>query len=622
MSVSSAAFRLGQEVSGPLFVPFCDWIVEETKRAELSHILFLARDGQLLKKITDLRHPNLGTITTHYFYAGSRASWYRCTPHVIPMEVLEFRIRTEYQTLRKTCEALGFDYDSLDTLADIAPDQKLQRRDQQLVARYFSSLEGRKKLASLSEPNRALLIDYLGQFGIRGDQRVAIVDVGWNGHFQSSLELMLEPRNICVHGFYFGLNRPPYGSERKSFMYGPNEFPNWMSFYPCLIEILTPADHPAVPLLAREGHQITPVFAGTPVSQPEIIQDLHDGALSFAAEAPLGCPPFNIRLFVENPPAFATDVLSHFYFQKPFSPEVEESFVHAHPFAEAAKLAWSFRRNLNSWHWPQANLQKSDLTWLGAGLTTRFMIGFRVKRAMDRLKKLFSLSSALVLALIANWFDFRRYEVISFDIFDTLFFRRCGGYFKIFEELEHRTNMEGLAHLRKQTEVQLLLKLQREITLDEIYEALKKSLPAQNWEEIKILELEIEEANLEISTKGKRYLERARNSGASIVFISDMYLSREWIHEQLCRHEIWREDDLLFVSNEIGVNKRSGELFEIIKREFPEASWKHFGDNLLSDVVSAYRSGIPAKWLPHSYVGSISDHLLRLRNRRKWSGGI
>jgi predicted HAD superfamily hydrolase len=231
---------------------------------------------------------------------------------------------------------------------------------------------------------------------------------------------------------------------------------------------------------------------------------------------------------------------------------------------------------------------------------------------------LLSNGSTLFAALLKGMFDFRRYELVSYDIFDTLFYRRCGGFFKVFEKLEEKTGIDGFAQLRKGTEVRLLMKLQREISLEEIYRALDELLPAHDWEAIRKLELEIEEANLAVSARGRRSLQKARGTGARIVFLSDMYLSERWIQEQLRRHSIWQEGDLLFVSSESGSTKRSGELYEIVKSKFPGLSWKHYGDNLMSDVLSAYRSGITAQWLPHSYFRSINDHLFRLFNRKRW----
>jgi predicted HAD superfamily hydrolase len=143
-------------------------------------------------------------------------------------------------------------------------------------------------------------------------------------------------------------------------------------------------------------------------------------------------------------------------------------------------------------------------------------------------------------------------------------------------------------------------------------------MPGHDWTAIENLELEIEEANLRSSAKGNRSLRKARGTGATIVFLSDMYLSEQWIQRQLRRHSIWQEGDVLFVSSELGVNKRSGDLFELIKDRYPGLSWKHSGDNLISDVLSGYRSGLTVKWLPHSYSRSISDHLFRLLNRNRW----
>jgi hypothetical protein len=618
MNVSQEANRLGREVCGPVFVPFCDWVSGEAVNAGLQHVLFLARDGQLLKKITDIRHQGAGRFQSHYVSAGSRASWYRCTPHIISREILEFRIGSEYLTLGKACEALGFEHEVLADRLSLPPERELSPAEQQRLAAFLSSRSGRGLLQELTQSNRDIFITYLRQLGICENEKIAMVDVGWNGHFQSSLEVILEPLGVEVHGFYFGLNRVHHGSSRKTFMYGPRDFPNWMAFYPCLIEMLTPADHPSVSVLLQDGDRIVPRFAGPPVAEPEIVHDIHAGALEFAAGSPPGVERFDLKNFVENPPEFAVSVLSRFYFQKPFSPEIDESFIQRHSIWEAAWLSFSFKRHLDRWHWPQANLRISGFNWLGTGLNTRFVTGYKAGRKLERVKRILSRATTLARASLSGLFDFRKHDLVSFDVFDTLVFRRCGGFFKVFEEMEQRTKIDGFARLRKRTEIRLLLELGREINLDEIYEALNNQLPGHDWTAIREMELDIEQANLRASPRGRRALNKARRSGATIAFLSDMYLSEQWIRDQLRRHSIWNEGDLLFVSGELGANKRSGELFGVVREQFPEASWKHSGDNLLSDLLVAYGFGISVRWLPHSYIGSIRDHLFRLANRNRW----
>ena len=225
------------------------------------------------------------------------------------------------------------------------------------------------------------------------------------------------------------------------------------------------------------------------------------------------------------------------------------------------------------------------------------------------MNRLLTNGGTLFVAIIKGALDFNHHDLISFDIFDTLFYRRCGGFFKVFERLEEQSGIDGLAQLRKSTEVQLLHQLQREISFDEIYAALNQLKPEHDWETIKKRELELEEENIVVSNRAWQALQKARSRGATIIFLSDMYMNKKWIQEQLQSHSIWKEGDLLFVSSEAGSNKRSGKLFETVRKDFPGLKWKHSGDNLLSDVLSAYRLGITSIWLPHSYLRSIHDQL-------------
>ena len=61
--------------------------------------------------------------------------------------------------------------------------------------------------------------------------------------------------------------------------------------------------------------------------------------------------------------------------------------------------------------------------YLGLGLTRRFMIGHRLGRVLQRVKRLLSNVYSLSVAMIKGMFDSKRHELVSFDIFDTLLFK-------------------------------------------------------------------------------------------------------------------------------------------------------------------------------------------------------
>lgn len=99
---------------------------------------------------------------------------------------------------------------------------------------------------------------------------------------------------------------------------------------------------------------------------------------------------------------------------------------------------------------------------------------------------------------------------------------------------------------------------------------------------------------------------KARDAGAQIAIVSDMYLSAESIldiHRKLGLDEILplsRED--VYTSGDRGLTKRSGRLFDavIADRPLPPRLCLHIGDDPLADVEMPRARGWRAEWLPRS----------------------
>ena len=614
MDLNKKAFRVGESLSGPIFTPFVNWIGKKSRELGIDRVLFLARDGQLFHKISE-NSPYYESIPAYYFYAGSRASWYTTTPFLVRAKVLEFRIATEFNTIRNTLKGLGIRPEDYPVQFPYSLDEHLSPKAQKEVAVKMTRSQGRRILRESSAPSRDRFIEYLRQHDVEDGEKLAVVDVGWNGNFQNAFESIVQPLGIQVHGFYLGLNHHVGGSNRYWFHYGPSRFPDWMRFYPCLIETLTPADHGSVKGLIKSGGQVVPEISGPPLADPELILNLHEGALSYANAHSETIDPVDIRKLVERPTDEAIDVLSAFYFQKPFSSSEVESFVQKHSFMKALKLSFSFKRNLATWHWPQANLNVSNLSYLGTGLIGRLQLGFYLSGFKNKLRAILGKGFAFLGVLFRPPRKYAFYDLVTFDIFDTLVYRDCGNFLEIFESIESKTKIANFARKRKDAEINLIRLRAWETNLDEIYGELEKMDGSVDWTLIKNLELETESKSLRPSKRGLHHLARARKAGSKVMFITDMYLPSSWLITQLKSHNIWQDGDEIYVSGEKGVNKRSGELYDLVREEHPSTNWLHLGDNLVSDVLNAQKAGVKAKWLPNSYLEAVHSHGMRVLSR-------
>ena len=181
-------------------------------------------------------------------------------------------------------------------------------------------------------------------------------------------------------------------------------------------------------------------------------------------------------------------------------------------------------------------------------------------------------------------------KLIAFDIFDTLLCRplldpetiktivsrRIGG------EAGHRyKEYRGIAEHQAREAKGL------DVGLDEIYSHLGKltGLSEQNLLNIRRMEEEIEEASLEPRREALDLYERALATGKAVVFISDMFLPRSLIEKCLDKYGI-RNWDRIFLSNEVGLRKDTGNLYKHVLDHYsiePDQLLM-IGDNERSDV--------------------------------------
>lgn len=219
----------------------------------------------------------------------------------------------------------------------------------------------------------------------------------------------------------------------------------------------------------------------------------------------------------------------------------------------------------------------------------------------------------------------KKYEVVSFDIFDTLIYRDVRSFEEVFYMMEKRTDLKnrgirnfGVHRLsaerkcRKKSEKQ-------EITLKEIYDRLGTVYSKENCEFLKKLEIESE---IELSERNigiyKVYQECIKLE-KRIILTSDMYLPIEVIQKILEKNGITNYERL-FLSSEHMLTKQNGDLYDRILKvlDIDRKSLIHIGDNIISDFFKPKLKGIDAIVIPknnnfwHHYgAHDISNNILK-----------
>lgn len=195
------------------------------------------------------------------------------------------------------------------------------------------------------------------------------------------------------------------------------------------------------------------------------------------------------------------------------------------------------------------------------------------------------------------------YDVISFDIFDTLIFRPFSAPSDLFYFIGERLGILDFKRIRMEMEERARWGCYtqsgyNEVTLEEIWSLLEKELgiSAQMGMELEMTcEMEFCYANpfmLEI-------FQKLQKAGKEILVISDMYLSSDFLTKLLEKNGITGFSKL-YVSCEYRKSKSSGELFELVKSQFPKkARLIHVGDNPISDVRMAKMYGFDSCYYPN-----------------------
>ncbi|TAG96376.1 MAG: hypothetical protein EAZ18_05290 [Oscillatoriales cyanobacterium] len=196
-------------------------------------------------------------------------------------------------------------------------------------------------------------------------------------------------------------------------------------------------------------------------------------------------------------------------------------------------------------------------------------------------------------------------HLYSFDVFDTALTRIWARPTDLFWELGDRLKQESLITISSDIWSQLRIEAEgkarqlsktNEVTLQEIYAQLAESL---NWTELDREnaihhEIQLERASLRPVPAIQLKIQELHQQNQSIAYLSDMYLPSEAIRGFLEDHQIWADGDVIHVSNEVGLHKVSGELFQyyLTQYQLKASEVLHTGDNLYSDIKVAKKLGI------------------------------
>ena len=194
-----------------------------------------------------------------------------------------------------------------------------------------------------------------------------------------------------------------------------------------------------------------------------------------------------------------------------------------------------------------------------------------------------------------------KYDVISFDIFDTAILRYVSRPQDIFKLIEKAYSLDDFTTKRRQVELELRQEFsQKEITIEQIYEKLGQ---LYNRDELMKIEIELEKRLTTVNPTIFDVYQKALNQNKKVIFTSDMYLPYEVI-EEILNSNGYTQYDQLFVSSSYETSKHLGGLYQKVKEHYPNCKIIHFGDNLYSDIIMARKNGITPYYVKKEKIKS------------------
>ena len=260
------------DISGPVILKYTEWIISEAISRNISTLYFLSRDGYLPWKaaLTICKSRSI-QLECRYLYV-SRMSLRMATYCLQGDDMMDMLFHhTACMTPKTLLDRVQFDDEEQKVIFDLLgiTDENacLGREDLTAIKNELSDSEYfKKRLMAKSLPAYQTAIQYLKQEKVFEQDKVALVDSGWNGTLQKSLNCLLRSQNFSgkLSGFYFGLVSNP-GAENGdyiSFYFSWNKgLIRKTMFDNNVFECLLPANHPMTIGYKKQNDTISPVFS-------------------------------------------------------------------------------------------------------------------------------------------------------------------------------------------------------------------------------------------------------------------------------------------------------------------------------------------------------------------------
>lgn len=222
-----------------------------------------------------------------------------------------------------------------------------------------------------------------------------------------------------------------------------------------------------------------------------------------------------------------------------------------------------------------------------------------------------------------------KYDVISFDIFDTLIFRPFEKPTDCFYLLEAQNRLLWFPNYRRKAEKCARKKTPKnngEIDIYDIYEELKNYYGLEDIKAMVTAELDLEYSICYPNPYMLEVYKRLVAEGKRLIATSDMYIPSSFLRKMLDKCGYDKISDI-FVSCEYGASKKTGRLPQIVQSKLgplnvihldddkrcisgcDKAGWKTYWYNPCKNIGQIFRNESPVTPTSQMYRGLINNYL-------------
>lgn len=283
----------GYLVLGPLLLDYTTWLAQSAMEREIAHVLFLSREGRLLKQAFDLLQsatPALDAVRPHYFLASRRSTG---MPTLKGADDLRRMLEGSFSGTLHQLLLARLGQEAVEAATGVLGPEEIARdiylpEMADSVARMLEPCLPR--LQDIAQREGDLYLRYLRQ--TVGSGSFAVADIGYAGTIQTQISRMTGSK---VDGLYFALTDAArkiegHGSAQARYYDargGADTGDPTVIMHDLLLEALMIAPHGQFSHFHDSDGGIEPVYLARELDEPAIatLDEVHQGALDFVRDA-------------------------------------------------------------------------------------------------------------------------------------------------------------------------------------------------------------------------------------------------------------------------------------------------------------------------------------------------